>query len=213
MPILVGDEAPEVSAAAEELYAALDPAFTSADEDNDWAALRLCAAIVSGNLDAIHELVTDSADGVGWSILFDPTNVLARYLPWLAQGAGAVLRPDMDEAQQRSAIKDPESFGRGTVASIESVAARRLTGTKAVTVTERYTGRAWRIKVVTDPTETPDPTLTEAEIKRDAKPLGLVLFFNSSPPWSWEEVGLEFDTWEDFEAAFETWADAEAFSP
>jgi Phage tail protein (Tail_P2_I) len=204
---------PEVSDAALELYEALDPAFTTGDEDRGWPTLLLCAALVSGDIDAIHELVTDSEDGLGWEILFDPTNVPARYLPWLAQPAGAVLRPDMDEAQQRAAIMEPEGFGRGTLAAIESVAKRRLTGTKAVVITERYTGSAWRLLIETLEDETPDPDLTEAEIIAEQKPIGILLFFNSRAAWSWEELVAEEATWLDVREDFGTWFDVRVFEP
>jgi hypothetical protein len=196
---------PIASEAAEELYSALDPAFTALDEDNDWTVLKLCIAIVAAEIDTIHTYVTDSDDGPGWQILLDPDRCPVEALPWLAQLAGATLSPDMDEAQQRAAIKSPEAFRRGTPAAIVQVAQRRLTGTRTVLFVERYTGLPYRMKIATLESETPDPALTEAEIIREQKPVGILLFFNSSPDWTWDELAAEQRTWDDVERTFATW--------
>lgn len=206
-------EAPEASAAALELYEALDPAFTAGDEDREWATLRLCSVLTSGNLDAIHELVTDSELGPGWQILLDPDRCPVAFLPWLAQPAGAVLRPDMTEQQKRDAIKAPEAFGRGTPEAIVAVAQRRLTGTKAVILTERYTGSAWRMLIETLGDETPEPELTRAEIIAEQKPIGILLFFNERAAWDWEELVAEKADWAEVQEDFPTWFDVRTFEP
>ena len=199
-------ERPEVSTAVEELYEAMEPAYTTGDESRDWTTLNLCAAIVEGNVAFIHELVTEE-EAPGWQILLDPDRCPAKALPYLAQFVGARLRPDMDEEQRRSAIKEPEGFGRGTPAAIVATARRRLTGTKFVSLVERYTGLAYRMKIATLESETPDPELTKAEIIAEQKPIGIRLFFNDSPDWTWEEVALENETWQDVIDEYETWAD------
>jgi hypothetical protein len=204
---------PEASDAALEIYAALDPAFTQFDEAHGWATLHFCSALTSGNLDLIYEIVNDRDSGPGWQILLDPDECPAVALPYLAQFVGARLTPSMTEAEQRAAIANPEGFGRGTPAAIVAVAKRRLTGTKTVLLVEFYTGLAYRMKIVTLGGETPDPDATLADILREQKPIGIRLFFNTSPDWTWAELVVEEATWADATATFATWGHVEAHSP
>jgi hypothetical protein len=197
--------APEVSPAALELYEAMDPAFTAPDPAHDYTLLKLCGALTTGNIDLIFEIVTDRAAGPGWQILLDPERCPAAALPYLAQFVGAVLTPNMNEAERRAAISEPEGFGRGTPSAIVAVAKRRLTGTKTVLLVEFYTGNAYRMKLVTLESETPEPEETLADILREQKPIGIRLFYNASPDWDWEELMLEQATWNDVMAEFATW--------
>lgn len=200
----------DLTEAAQTLYDALDPAFTTGAED---VAAGVCSALVTGNLNQILAYVGDTDERPGWQILFDPANCPVEALPYLAQFGGAILRPDMDEAQQRAAISDPEVFHRGMPAQIVAVAKRRLTGTKTVLLVERYTDNAYRMQIVTLPSETPYPDVTEAEIRAEAKPIGDVLYFNDVVPWTWGELAGEESTWADVAADFDTWADVASFVP
>lgn len=205
---------PVVSPAAEVLYDALDPAFTTGDEGRDWAALNLCAALVSGDIDAIESYVMGTDDALpAWAPIFDPATAPVEALPYLAQFAGARLRADMSEAQIRDAISDPEVFRRGSPAHIVAVAKRRLTGTKTVLLQERYTGSAYRIRIATIAGETPDSAATQAEIIREAKPIGVRLFFNANPAWTWAELVAEDATWTAETGAYPTWGAVETHTP
>lgn len=204
---------PEASDAALELYSALEPAFTQTDEATDWTTLKFCTALTTGNIDLIYEIVTDRDTGPGWQILLDPENCPAVALPYLAQFVGARLTPAMDEAERRAAIAQPEGFRRGTPAAIVAVAKRRLTGTKTVLLVEFYTGLAYRMKLVTLESETPDPEATLADILREQKPIGIRLYFNSSPDWTWAELAEEQGTWADVKEEFATWGAVVAHSP
>lgn len=199
---------PAASEAALDLYAALDPPFTQFDEEHDWAALKFCMALTAGNIDLIHELVTEAGDRPPWQILFDPENCPEIALPYLAQFVGARISPDMSEAQIREAIREPQAFRRGTIPAIEEVAKRRLTGTKTVIIEERYTGLPWRLRIVTLVEETPDPATTEREITEEQKPIGILLFFNRRANWTWGEIKAEiatYPTWLSLRTAFATW--------
>lgn len=207
---------PEASSAALELYEALEPAFTAGEEANDYLTLRICMAITAGRLDLLHELLIDDVTNLpAWGIVFDPATCPEACLPYLAQFGGAVLTPEMDEAARRNAIQFPEAFSRGRLASLEAVAKRRLTGTKAIIVTERYTENAWRLRVETIEAETPEPEETKADIIAYQKPVGIVLFFNQRVVWDWGEAkaSLEFPTWADVKAGFATWFDYRTFVP
>lgn len=208
---------PEASAAALELYEALEPTFTDGDEGREWVTLKMCIALVAGNVDRLHIYVSDQPDGTpGWGIIFDPDTCPAEALPYLAQFGGTVLRPDMDEAAIRAAIKHPQSFRRGTLPYAIEVLKRRLTGTKTVIVTERYTSNPWRVLIETLDAETPEPEKTKAEFLEEAKPIGILAFFNERALWTWGEFESEtvlYPTWAAAEAAFSTYADAEAHEP
>lgn len=199
---------PAVSQATSELYEALSPAFTQGDEDRGWVALSLCRAICAGRLDVLHEILIDDVTNLpAWGIVFDPERCPEAMLPYLARFSGALLTPEMDEAARRAAIQVPEAFSRGRLASIEAVTKRRLTGTKFVQVDERVGGNAWRLRVNTIESETPEPEQTEADIIRYQKPIGVVLFFNRVIPWDWEELVAEKATWAVVKEEFATWGE------
>jgi Phage tail protein (Tail_P2_I) len=209
---------PEASPAAEELYAALAPVQEAADEaSGEWIGLKVCMALVAGKIDLLHQILIDDVDDLAaWEVVFDPLRCPAEFLPYLAQFDGAIFRPDMDEEGRRNAIRAPEAFARGRLSSIEAVAKRRLTGTKTVVVTERYTGDAWKLRVETLASETPEPAETKREIVEFQKPIGIVLFFNTRTPWTWGEVKAEsktFPTWASVKTAFPTWKDLRTHEP
>lgn len=205
---------PEVAAAAEELYEALEPAFTDGDEDRGWPTLLLCAALTSGVPDQLHGYLTDNDDGtLGWAILLDPDNAPAEVLPYLAQFVGVVLAPEMTVEQQRAAIKAPEGFGRGRPLAIEAVARRRLTGSQTVLHDERYEDEAWRMRIRTLASETPDPAATEADIRREQKPIGIVLTYAAITTWDWADLQAAHATWADVIAAYDDWLEARTQLP
>lgn len=191
--------------AAGELYEALSPAFSALDTSGSLG--RFCSVITGGDLELIHEWVTDTELGPGWQILLDPSRAPAILLPWLAQFDGAVLLPRMNEEEERLTITSPQAFGRGTVAQIEEVAKRGLTGTKTVVITERYTGSAWRMQIKTLPGETPDPVRLKAEIEAQAKPIGILLFFNEANAINWGELRTReaSNTWLKTRTKYATW--------
>lgn len=199
--------------AAETLYEALSPAFVEPDDENGLALLGLCNALTSGNIDAIREYVVEHEGRPGWQIILDPQRAPAIVLPWLAQFDGANLRPDLDETGRRDAIVAPEAFGRGTPEAMKRVAERRLTGTKTVIVTERYTGSAWRLLIETLEGETPEPAKTEAEIIAEQKPIGILLFFNRRAVWDWLELRTEKATWLKLREDFPTWFAVRTYEP
>lgn len=199
---------PSASPAARELYGALEPAFTQGDSERDWLALRICMALVAGKLDLLWSyLIDDETNLPAWAVVLDPETAPAEALPYLAQFSGAILTPEMDEEARRNAIQTPEAFSRGRLASIEAVVKRRLTGTKAVIVTERYTGSAWKVRVETVEAETPDEAGLIADLERFQKPIGILLFFNTRVAWTWSaaKASLEYPTWGDVKEGFPDW--------
>jgi hypothetical protein len=82
-----------------------------------------------------------------------------------------------------------------------------------VLLVEFYTGLAYRMKIVTLESETPDPDATLRDILREQKPIGLRLFFNASPDWTWAELQEEEATWADVKADFASWGAVHTHSP
>jgi hypothetical protein len=132
------------------------------DETRGWPFLIFLGA-VGHALGELHDVVRDTPDGPGWSVLLDPDRCPAWALPWLAQFAGVTLTPDADEATWRSEITNPSALRRGTPAALREAAQRTLTGGKRFTLYERVYS-AYRDVAITYAAETPDPAATERAI-------------------------------------------------
>lgn len=194
---------PSVSPLAEELYAALAP-FAYMDEQLGWPMLHQCQAAI-GPLQAVADMVRDSAAGPGWSALVDVDRCPDSALPWLAQAAGVVLAPNLTADQQRALIRLEPAQARGTIASIVAAAQRTLTGEKRVVVKERD-GSAYKLTVRTFTSETPDSALVLAALL-EQKPAGIVLDYNTIDGSDFDLVRLTYTTFNDLTAAFTTFAD------
>jgi hypothetical protein len=173
---------PTLSRTAQRLYDSMGPLMVL-DEDNGWAGAYFCAALCAP-LDPIADVVLDGEDGSpGWTVIFDPDNCPAAWLPWLAQFVGVVLPPNLDEAGQRLRIKETDGFKRGTVAAIQGAARQHLTGpdgtgaTATVYLNERQ-GGAYKLGVATLVSETADTAIVEAAI-REQKPAGITLTYTT----------------------------------
>lgn len=198
---------PVVSDSAQEVYDGLVPVFTDGDESRGWTTLYLVDALVtSGGIEQVHFFVVDRDDGTpGWGIAMDPDEAPAAVLPWLSQFSGAVITPSMTEDQARDAIKSPEGLRRGTIEAIERVAKRRLTGTQTVMVDERWHGSAWQLRIRTLASETPYPELTEADIRAEQKPIGIVLTYKAIENQDWGDVTAKYASWAELKANNATW--------
>jgi hypothetical protein len=153
------------------LYDRLSP-LAFADEQNDWALLKLCGAL--GQVHApVHDIVSDPDGGPPWARLLDPDRAPAVFLPWLAQVVGERVPAGETEAAARTRIKLPQGNIRGKVPALVAAAQRTLTGAKFVQVLER-TGSAYTLTVVTQASETPDAPQTNRDLQA-AKPAGLIL--------------------------------------
>jgi hypothetical protein len=98
--------------------------------------------------------------------------------PWLGQVVGVRDINGLSPALQKAKIIAEAGFYRGSVAALQAAIAATLTGTQAVRVTER-TPDAWSLAVVTNPSETPNPTLS-GQVAQAAKLAMLVLTFNQT---------------------------------
>lgn len=143
------------------------------------------------------------------SLLGDPANAPAAWLPWMAQLVGAKLDPAATEDEQRDTILFATSgYRAGTRGAIADAARSALTGTRNVQILPRkkpsggvlIDGSPWDITIVTKTTETPDVNaVLGAVLRKGTKPAGAVLWH-----YAFEA------TWNDVEAAYPTWADRDA---
>lgn len=203
---------PAVGRLAEQLYEALEP-IAGGDEDRDWPLLRFCGALTAGALEQANTYLADDQDGQpGWRNVLDPWKAPATALPYLAQFVGAGLEPSLTEAEARAKIARRENLQRGTVPALIATVQRTLTGTKAVAVTERHLGGAYKLWVRTRDDETPDEAKTLAAILTQ-KPAGIVLTFDTIAGWSWADVVADEATWTDVTADFPDWAELIAQAP
>jgi hypothetical protein len=192
---------PVVSDLTEEFYSALGW-WAKEDEAKEWALLKVAAAWIETLLDPVYEVVRERDSQPGWAILLDPENCPARSLPYLAQYVGAVLTPEMDEAQQRAEIKEPTSWKRGQLPSIKLVGQRGLTGTKRVIVRSR-TPSVGHHFIRTLASETPNPEREEATL-RAALPAWEALDYEAMVGVTVEDVAASWKSVEALTAAFKS---------
>lgn len=181
------------------------------DADNGFVTLILCAAFAA-MVDPVANIVRDPDEGdttavPGWAKIFDVDSADASWLPWVGQFVGADLTSVPDAASQRSLIKNPIGYQRGSADAMVQFAQATLTGTRTVLVTERVGGNAWRLNISTYGTETPNPSLT-LQALMSMKPAGLIL--NYTVPVSaatYAQLAASHTTYSAMEAAHTTYSD------
>lgn len=163
---------PDVSPVVLEAYESLGP-WRRADE-GVWDLLYLAEACF-GSLQDVEDIVRDTPEREGWANVLDVDVAPEWALSWLAQFNGVIPLFGLDAASQRLRIKNAAGFNRGKVAAIKAAAQQLLTGTRRVDIYERD-GSAWRFRVRTYASETPDPDAVKAAIEA-LKPGGLILTY------------------------------------
>lgn len=160
-PLTVTDTDPYGNNFAARLFDYLLP-FQSIDTlGHLWA---LCDGIYA-MIEPVETLTSDRDDGLsGWANMVDINACPSEYLPYLAQFVGASVKLGLTDEQQRQYILSLPGFNRGRPATIIAEVQTTLTGTQFVDLQER-TGTAWDYTVVTKPSETPNPALTQAAIQ------------------------------------------------
>lgn len=193
--------APTLDPVAAEYYRSLLP-LAYADADLGWPLLNFLAAL-GAITQGVDDIVRDSPEGPGWSVLFDVDRAPLDVLPWLGQWVGVTVDTTRTDADQRQQIRDESGFRRGTPAAIVAAAQTTLTGTKTVLMYERDTG-AYRLTIHTFSDETPDPAATLAAILTQ-KPAGIILFYSVIPTWTWRTLRDSFSTWQDVKDWYADW--------
>lgn len=189
---------------ADDYVAAHEPWLTPALEDY----LRAIASMFS----EVELLAFDSADGEGWTILFDPDRCPVKALPYLAQYVGERLPVGLGEVESREWIKDAPNQFRGTPYSIFHAAQRRLTGQRTVRLEERFGGNSEQLRVTTYTAETPDQAGTRADVE-SVLPHDVLLTFQVQAGQNWGDVKLAYASWGAVQAANPTWEDVRTDIP
>jgi hypothetical protein len=199
---------PEVSSVTEEFYASLGVwarADTIRGETIDrWELLEFCESI-GGLLQPLDDIIQDTDDGPGWSIVMDVDRAPADWLGWLAQFVGVRLRAGLTLGEQRDRIKSTDGFRRGTPSAIIGAAQQFLTGDKQVFLIERH-GSAWALTVATLASETPDPAKVEYAV-REQKPAGIVMNVVTVAGDDYDYIANTHATYTALLAAFDTYAE------
>ena len=176
---------PAVGVETQRQYDALGAGLRYGDADNGYPLLHLIDAWAHLLAD-VSDLVSDTTDGAGWTLLFDPDRCPYAWLPILAAFAGVTLDTGMADADARARIKNAPGRRRGTVGALKTAVKESLTGTKTVTLVERD-GSPYVVTVQTYASETPDPTATEAAAERQT-PAWVLLNFGAVPGPTWDLV-------------------------
>jgi hypothetical protein len=194
---------PVVSAAAEELYAALGTWRDRDGEATGWHLLHYCEALV-GALQAVEDVARDTDAGPGWSSVVDLDRAPDPYLDWLAQFVGVVITPGYTPDAKRDLMRTQPGRARGRPAVLVAAAQTSLIGSKRVRLDERDSS-AYHFTIETYASQTPDPAAVVAAV-RAAKPGAL----------QFDHVVLSGPTYTDVEAATppgSTYADRKAMFP
>jgi hypothetical protein len=193
---------PAVSPLAEQVYAALWP-LAAGDEDRGWALLLLIGLLAQPFAE-VDELVGDSDDGPGWSIVFDVDRTPGKWLAFPAAMIGARPPEGLTDDQRRNHIKNVGGVQRGTPAAIQAAARGHLTGQQRVVFYERD-GNAWWDTLVTRTAETPDSAAVVSAVNDSTvKPIGRKITCLVYDGWTLDEMEAAYTTLSDLEAAFPT---------
>ena len=204
---------PVVSETAEELYAALGPWSEVATASEVWDLLNYCEAIVGeGRLADIENIIRDSEVGPGWSKVLSAEDAPVAWLPWLAQFVGGRVPDGLDEATQRSLVKDATGFKRGTITALVAAVQAHLTGTKHVLVNERVGGNAWVLGIRTLTAETADTSAVMVAILSQ-KPAGIIIDYDTMAGHDYGDLAIEYDFYSEVNAAYATYYDLQINDP
>src|SRR6476619_1508210 len=117
----MAEEAPTV---ADLFYEPLG--FHVEDDEEAGFALRDLCVCLGLPWQPVYDLVRERDDQKGWTVLLDPDECPVGWLFYSAQYVGAILTPGMTEAQKRLELREPTSWKRGQLPSIELITKREL---------------------------------------------------------------------------------------
>lgn len=202
---------PALASVAQRMYNILEPLHR--DDVTQEHALAIFVGGLGMPLQVAEDLGYGGEEDVVWYKLFDPFQIPASGLDWLAQFTGIRLNPILTESQKRQAIADRLGWERGTPAAIVSSVQIYLTGTKSVQLLERDTS-AYHFTVNTRESETPldNVPLIEAAIASQ-KAIGLLFDYNRIPDWTYDDLDAAYATYDAIDAAFATYDDIDSNNP
>lgn len=195
--------APTLNPTAEVVYSWLGRALTDPDSVNGWAYAWL-VEVATASLDEVEQ-VTRGRDGrVGWQIAFDPDEVPAGLLPWLAQFVGETFPATLPEADRRARLLTPAGWYRGTPDALRRAVREQLTGSQLVELIEKYTADPWLVRVTVYDSQVPDQAALEAAIM-GALPAGIDFDLNVLAGQTWDDLEAAFADWDAVTAAYDDW--------
>jgi hypothetical protein len=169
--------------------------------DIDWIGLP--------GLSGVQSLTTTEREVDGWTVLFDPDLAPAPALPYLAAIVGETLPAGISDLEAREWIKDKPNSIRGTIGSIWRAAQRKLTGSRLVTLRQRFytnVANVDGVEVRTFTQQTPDSAGTRADIE-SVFPFaqGLKLDYQVLTGRTWANVNSGYATWALVNSHYPTW--------
>lgn len=183
------------------------------DEQRSWP-LKILIGGLFHPMRVLHDLVSDSDGGPGWSALVDPQRTPSPR--FTGQLNGVRVTEGASDAQQRGEIENAAGLLRG--GPDEMAGAMKLTlddpETGIVTIYERVS-TAYRMIAVSYDSQTSNPAATEVAA-RSQKPAGLLLEYRNDRGWSVGHLEAAYplpDDLADVEAAFATIDDLETELP
>lgn len=141
----------------------------------------------------------------GWSVLLDPTNCPAQFIPFGAQFVGVQIPSGMDAADARALWKNEAGFARGTPAAIIAAAQRFLTGSQSVVLQERTgTGLlAYSFVLIVRPEQVTNVTQLQAAVD-SVRPAGITWTLIQTDGWIISQMEASQTTIAALEANFVT---------
>jgi hypothetical protein len=140
------------------------------DDDTDGSLRKFCEALCDPT-QPVYDLVREREGQAGWTILLDPDECPAQFLPYLAQYVGVVVVPEQTEQQLRDEIREPTGWKRGQPEAVRIATRRGLTGENPLVIIHERTPAPGETYIRTLLSQTPNPTATAATI-RAALPAG-----------------------------------------
>jgi hypothetical protein len=202
--------APVVHWFTQRVYDSLPEALRSPDGDLGWPLLRYLALVLdqagefADTAAAIDYVPLDEGGAAGdVSLLVDPDNAPASWLPWMAQLVGVRLDPALSEAARRDAIRfAPAGWRAGSRGALADAARSALTGTRNVRVYDHTDAGSdlgaagmWHVAVATLAAETPSAqAVLDAINAQHAVPAGVWLHHRPYTA-SWAQIQSAHPTW------------------
>jgi len=181
------------------------------DADYEYAHAHLCEGMMLP-FEQVAEIIDPPDPYHPWEVLFDVDVCPAWALPWLGQLVGVRVKRGMTEQEMRNYIKGLGGAPLGSPARIRAAIQVTLTGNKSVVFRERDAGEAYRLEVVTEDGETPDPEATRRAILSE-KPAAIFLEYRTVVGWDYQEQTTKGGTYAAQTAEYHTYSDLSLNEP
>src|SRR5262245_30747792 len=202
--------APDLSPMGERLRERTEPLQPpSVDANFQYAHANLCEALMLP-LKQVAEIVDPQPIGnlgyYPWEPLFDVDVCPEWALPWLAQVVGVRLPATITGDAARQYIKDMSFEKIGRPSAIITAITPLLTGSKTVTMRERYQGDAYVLEIVTYTAQTPDPDAVLEAIESQV-PAAIKVIYNVLDGWEYQTMTEEDGAYSTLPTKFASYGD------